>query len=349
MFLTSTSDKINVVTSAAGTVNVHASYVDLDGSTSAVTPGRKNTAAISTATTTDVSGSPASGVYRKVKVLSIRNAHASTTNVVTVQHTDGTNVEELIKVSLAPGEQLLYSEFANWYVVNANGEQKTAVVSGTLLKTTQVTAAGAGSWTPDSRCATALVECWGAGGQGGGAATSSSTASQGGGGGGGAYSASRLSGAAIKVTSFSIGAKGSGAAAGATGNTGGDTTWDTTVIVAKGGAGGTVLAAGTTVGVAAGGAGGAAASGTGDRKISGGTGEKGTRLSGTQAIGGDGGAAAYLGTVGAGGVAAITGGTAGAAAAAGAYGAGGSGAGTLTTAVAGGAGQDGLVIITEYI
>jgi len=52
----------------------------------------------------------------------------------------------------------------------------------------------------------------GGGGQAGGAATSSATASVGGGGGGGAYAASTLTGAAIKSTSYSVGAKGSTAA-----------------------------------------------------------------------------------------------------------------------------------------
>ena len=41
IILASTSDLIRVITSHAATVEVHASYVDLNGTT--VTPGRKNT------------------------------------------------------------------------------------------------------------------------------------------------------------------------------------------------------------------------------------------------------------------------------------------------------------------
>jgi hypothetical protein len=44
--LASTSDSLYVVTSAAGDIEVHASWVDLSGST--VTPGRTNTASITT-------------------------------------------------------------------------------------------------------------------------------------------------------------------------------------------------------------------------------------------------------------------------------------------------------------
>jgi hypothetical protein len=56
LLLASTTDKIQVITSAAGQVDVHASWVDLSGTT--ITAGRTNTR-ISTATTTDVVGAPA--------------------------------------------------------------------------------------------------------------------------------------------------------------------------------------------------------------------------------------------------------------------------------------------------
>src|SRR4030067_324160 len=94
ILLTSTSDKIQVITGQAVTVSVHASYVDYDGS--AITPGRLNTA-ISTATTTDVVPSPGASVSRNLKTLSVRNKHASLTVTVTIQHTDGTTVIELDK------------------------------------------------------------------------------------------------------------------------------------------------------------------------------------------------------------------------------------------------------------
>lgn len=56
--LASTSDKLQVVTDVAGSdIRVHASWVDLNGTT--VTPGRTNTPGITTATTTDVVASPA--------------------------------------------------------------------------------------------------------------------------------------------------------------------------------------------------------------------------------------------------------------------------------------------------
>jgi hypothetical protein len=107
ILLTSTADKIQVITGQAVTVSVHASYVDYNGS--AITPGRLNTA-ISTATTTDVVASPGASVQRNVKTLSVRNKHASSAVTVTIQHTDGSTVIELDKRLLGPGASILYDE-----------------------------------------------------------------------------------------------------------------------------------------------------------------------------------------------------------------------------------------------
>lgn len=118
LLLASTSDKIRLTTSAALNCDVHASWVDKSGST--ITPGRTNTA-ISTATTTDIVASPASSTYRTVKTLTIRNRHSSTSNAVTVIHTDGTNAMEMTKVTLQAGYTLHYHEAAGFWVTDANG------------------------------------------------------------------------------------------------------------------------------------------------------------------------------------------------------------------------------------
>lgn len=116
LLLASTSDLLRVITGQAITTDVHASFVDLNGST--VTPGRTNTP-ISTATTTTVVASPASSTYRTVKTLSIRNRHASSAVDVTVVHTDGTNAMELVKVTLSAGDALHYDE-ANGFTCRDN-------------------------------------------------------------------------------------------------------------------------------------------------------------------------------------------------------------------------------------
>ncbi len=112
LLLTSTSDIVRIVTGSAADVDVHASWVDNASGT--ITPGRTNTAAITTATTTTVVGSPASSTQRNVKNLNITNSHASTSTQVTVQHYDGTTSEDLMAVTLLPGENLILDETGNW-------------------------------------------------------------------------------------------------------------------------------------------------------------------------------------------------------------------------------------------
>jgi hypothetical protein len=116
LLLTSTSDLLTVVTGQAVTaIDVHASWVDYASGT--ITPGRTNTASITTATTTTVVASPAASTQRNVKSLHIRNRDASLSCDITVKHTDGTNNLELIKVTLAAGDSLEYVEGVGWFKV----------------------------------------------------------------------------------------------------------------------------------------------------------------------------------------------------------------------------------------
>lgn len=111
-----TADKIQLVTSAAVTVDVHASYTDHTLSTDNVVSGRQNTA-ITTATTTDICAGPASGDVRNVKALNIRNKHASTSvDVTVVIDVSGTDYE-LFKVTLLAGQTLEFVEGVGFFVV----------------------------------------------------------------------------------------------------------------------------------------------------------------------------------------------------------------------------------------
>lgn len=113
LLLTSTSDKIQVVTGSAGaSVDAHASYIDKLGSV--YTPGRTNVVNIATATTTDIVGAPAASTQRNVKSIHITNTSGSVSTQVTVVHTDGVNVSDLIGVTLLPGENLIFGEDGSW-------------------------------------------------------------------------------------------------------------------------------------------------------------------------------------------------------------------------------------------
>lgn len=112
LLLNSTSDVVRVVTSAAAdSIDCHASWVDLNGST--VTPGRQNTI-ITTATTTTIVPAPGAGTTRNLKGLYITNDSTGTSCNVSVEHFDGTNQVELIEFILLPGENLGYREDGSW-------------------------------------------------------------------------------------------------------------------------------------------------------------------------------------------------------------------------------------------
>ena len=117
--LSSTSDIIQVVTGAAAQIECHVSWADFNGTT--VTLGRQNTPHITTATTTTIVASPGASTTRNVKHLNLTNDHSSQFCPITIEHNDGTTVEELISVILLPGENIVFGEDGRWTHYDANG------------------------------------------------------------------------------------------------------------------------------------------------------------------------------------------------------------------------------------
>ena len=110
--LASTSDVITLSTGSTGSIQVHVSFVDLNGTTA--TPGRLNTPTITTGTTTTIVPAPAASTVRGVSHISIVNAGAAQS--VTVKHTDGTNNLTLITAPLATLQALRYVEGCGWSI-----------------------------------------------------------------------------------------------------------------------------------------------------------------------------------------------------------------------------------------
>ena len=168
---------------------------------------------------------------------------------------------------------------------------KASSISGTPvnIKTytvTTFTTTGAGTWTKPAGVTEVVVECWGGGGAGGGVNNNNSGGS---GGAGGQYAQKTIIYASAQQTiSYTVGTGGTGGTG--NGGNGGDTTWDTTVVVAKGGLGGVANVAGTSVPTDPY----PAASGSGDVFNSGGQGGSGAYFSNPpqQASGGTGGGGA---------------------------------------------------------
>lgn len=199
------------------------------------------------------------------------------------------------------------------------------------------------TYIPTDGLLSCIIECYGAGASGGGAASTAGTFGGAGGGGGGGYSrfyAQPGDIGASKTVTIGVG----GAATAATQVIGNDGT-DTSVgalCVAKGGAGGGGGGGGT-----AGGAGTGAIAGTGDIAAPGPNGSVGAGASIlTVAAVSGGGANTAVGSGGSPRVATSSGGLVGTG-----YGSGGSGGLSVNNAApaAGGAGANGLVIITEFI
>ncbi len=113
LLLTSTSDILRVVTGSAADVDVHASWVD--NASGVITPGRTNTAPITTATTTTVVASPASSTQRNIKGLYLHNTSPTVTTTILVQHFDGTVSTDLVNCTLLPDEHLNFDETGVWH------------------------------------------------------------------------------------------------------------------------------------------------------------------------------------------------------------------------------------------
>lgn len=114
ILLTSTSDILRLITSAASAVDVHASFMDFNGTI--VVPGRQNTVGISGATTTTIVSAPGASIQRNIKMLTVRNRGALNQDV-TIVHFDGSLAPEMHKVTLAPGESLQYSDALGFVVL----------------------------------------------------------------------------------------------------------------------------------------------------------------------------------------------------------------------------------------
>lgn len=117
MILVDTNDLVRIVTSTAADIHVSADYVDWPADS--FTPGHQNTV-ITSATTTTVVSSPGASVQRQVKSLVIANRHASTANVVTVEHFDNSLSPDVWVGALLPGESVIY-DGVRWHKYNADG------------------------------------------------------------------------------------------------------------------------------------------------------------------------------------------------------------------------------------
>jgi len=260
------TDSLTLGTSAVGAISAHVSWVDQFGTT--FTPGRTNTASITTIATTTILAAPAASTQRNAKFISLFNTHASVTNTLTLKHTDGSILITLLTITLAAGESVSWTEGRGWTRFNSNGSPVILGNTGPVDVQTFSTA-GTNTWTkPTAFVPTqVLVKLWGpGGGGGGGGSVVFTTACKGGAGGGGGACAVKYF-LASELSSTEVVSIGSGGSSGignlsAAGSNGGNGTVSTfgALLSAFGGGGGTggQIVANNTNGGGGGGTGGAA-------------------------------------------------------------------------------------------
>lgn len=127
MNLFGANDVLRLVSTTAANLDVVALHATTDGTTT--TKGKTRTA-ISSAATTTIVAAPGAGLERTVYDLKIRNRHASLSSIVTLQDFDGTTAFELIRVTLGPGEALVYDGISGWSYLNAQGIARIASSAG---------------------------------------------------------------------------------------------------------------------------------------------------------------------------------------------------------------------------
>jgi hypothetical protein len=129
LLLAATTDKLGLITTTTADIHVHISYIDRNSSTLAASGGGKQNTAITSVVAspgTDILAVPGASTLRNIETINIRNAHASSSNTVTVIFNQNATIFELFKATLAAGEVLSYVEGIGWFI---NG----AVPSGPIL------------------------------------------------------------------------------------------------------------------------------------------------------------------------------------------------------------------------
>lgn len=117
LLLAATTDKFQITTDVACTVDVHCSYVDASNTTLVPSgAGRQNTS-ITTAATTDILAAPGASTVRNLKTLNVRNKNASTAVTVTVIFNQNGTSFELHKVTLLAGQCLEYIEGIGFFLL----------------------------------------------------------------------------------------------------------------------------------------------------------------------------------------------------------------------------------------
>jgi hypothetical protein len=122
LLLASTSDLLQLITTTAFTTHVQVSYVDNNLGT--ISPFRQNTI-ISSINATTIVSSPALNTIRNIKHISICAVGGA--QHIVINHTDGTNMVQILDVQLGAGEEAVFNDGTGFQIFDASGSIKMAL------------------------------------------------------------------------------------------------------------------------------------------------------------------------------------------------------------------------------
>jgi hypothetical protein len=124
ILLKATTETIKLTTSTTADIDYSVSWVDV--TTTAFSPSTSE-GKVTTATSTTILAAPASSTQRQVKLITISNIHASTSNTISVKKDiSGTTYALTPATVLAAGESLCYLDGQGWIIYGVGGAIKGA-------------------------------------------------------------------------------------------------------------------------------------------------------------------------------------------------------------------------------
>ena len=144
IILDATDKQLEIVLGGVVTTNelpFVAAFVDHDGATPAFTPGEQDGLS-NGATSVVVMASPAASIQRQLKFLSVFNAD-TVAATLTVQYDNAATNRTILSVTLAVGDNLIYTDGGGFRIIDSNGQIRTAPDADVARKSVAETVVGA--------------------------------------------------------------------------------------------------------------------------------------------------------------------------------------------------------------